>query len=309
MEKKPKLIAVVGPTASGKSGLALKIAQQHNGELIIADSRQIYKGLDVGSAKDIGEWEEVDGEKVYLVDGIREHLVDIRDPNDDFTVVEFQEMAFEAIDDVIQRGKLPILVGGTGLYIQSIIENLTFPSVPPNELIRERLNNRSLMGLQRTFEACDPVGAASLDMDNKRRLVRAIEVCMVARKPFSEMQTKGEPRYEALQLAFELPRESLYMRIEHRTRDMVYDGLIKEVQDLVDSGANVIRNAMSGIGYRETIDYLQGEMNREDLIRDITKNTRRLAKRQLSWFRRDPTVRWVIDEDEGLRRARHFLES
>ncbi|MBT6254461.1 tRNA (adenosine(37)-N6)-dimethylallyltransferase MiaA [Candidatus Uhrbacteria bacterium] len=308
MNDKPKIVAVVGPTASGKSGLALSIAQKYNGEIVVADSRQIYKGLDIGSAKDEGDWEQVGDESHYIVDGIREHLVDLLGPNEEFTAAEFQKKAFVAIDDILSRGKLPILVGGTGLYIQSIVENLGFPNVAPNEEIRNRLKKKSIEDLIKTYESCDPVGAASIDNNNKRRLIRAIEVCMVTRKPFSEMQLKNEPKYQALQLAIDHPRESLYMRIDYRARNLVYDGLIDEVYNLLEEGANVTRSAMSGIGYREVVDYLQGEYNKEELLKRLQQNTRRLAKRQLSWFRRDATIKWVREGDEGLLLAEKFLK-
>ncbi|NQV12471.1 tRNA (adenosine(37)-N6)-dimethylallyltransferase MiaA, partial [Candidatus Uhrbacteria bacterium] len=228
--------------------------------------------------------------------------------NEEFTAAEFQQRAFKSIDEVLSRGKLPVLVGGTGLYIQAITENLSFPNVAPNDEIRNRLSKLSLEGLRKTFESCDPVGSAAIDNDNKRRLIRAIEVCMVTRKPFSEMQLKREPKYEVLKLAIDMPREALYMRIDHRARDMVYDGLIAEVTGLLDAGANVTKSAMSAIGYKEVVDYLQGQLSKDELLLLIQQNTRRLAKRQLSWFRRDATIKWIREDEEALGLVKKFLQ-
>ena len=297
----PKIIAIVGPTGSSKSALALAVARRFNGELISADSRQLYKGLDIGSAKDKGSWIMIHGEAHYLVDGVREHLVDVLEPGKEWSVSEYQRRAFEVIDDIIVRAKIPIIVGGTGLYVQAIIENLSFPNVAPNPELRTRLEQRSLQDLMATYAACDPVGAMSIDENNRRRLIRAIEVCWIARRPFSEMQTKGPRKYDVLQVAFDVPREALYMRLDGRVLQMMKDGLVNEVRGLLDKGVDTRSNAMSGIGYREVVQHLQGEIDEMTMIALIQNNTRNLAKRQLTWFKRDPSVHWIKSEEEGLR--------
>lgn len=303
----PKLVAVVGATASGKSALALQIARKHTGELICADSRQIYKGLNIGSAKDPGVWQETPQGPTYLVDGVPEHVVDVVDPNEEFNVGVYQDLAFTAIDQITDRGHVPILVGGTGLYVQAVLENLQFPNVAPNQEIRKRLATKSLADLQATYEACDPVGALSIDHNNRRRLVRAIEVCFVTQRPFSELQGKGEPRVQALQLAFDIPRAQLYARIEHRVLDMVQAGLVEEVAGLLDAGVDARKSALSGIGYQEVVRFLQGDINHEEMIEQIQRNTRRLAKKQVAWFKRDSSVVWIQSVEEGLERAAAFL--
>ncbi|MBI2476700.1 tRNA (adenosine(37)-N6)-dimethylallyltransferase MiaA [Candidatus Uhrbacteria bacterium] len=305
----PKLIAIVGPTASGKSALAVAIAQAWNGELVCADSRQLYRGMTIGTAKDDGVWVTTrNTRRVYvLTSGVTEHLVDVLDPQEEWSVAEYQKRAYKTIDDILARGRLPILVGGTGLYVQAVIDHLQFPDVAPNETLRERLQFKSLEELQRMYAACDPVGAASIDDGNKRRLIRAIEVCLVTKQPYSVLRRRGAPRYETLQLGIELYRESLYQRINDRVVKMVQGGLIEEVQTLMKTDGDVTRGALTGIGYREVIDYLQGETSVPQMIRDIQTNTRQLAKRQLTWFKRDARIAWVVSHEEAFRRVRAFL--
>lgn len=307
-EELPKLIAIVGPTGSGKSDLALDIAHQHKGELVSADSRQIYKGLDIGSAKDPGVWrKDEDGVERYMLNGVAEHLVDLIDPNEEFSVGLYQKRAFEAIDDILSRKRQPILVGGTGLYIQSIIDNLQFPDVAPNQVLRDRLAKKSLADLQAAYKACDPVGALSIDHNNRRRLIRAIEVCWVKQKPFSEVQGKGPSKYKTLQLGFDLMREQLYTRLDRRAIGMIEEGLVDEVRDLLDDGADPRKSALSGIGYREVVSFLQGYINEEEMVEQIQRNTRRLAKRQMAWFRRDANIVWVKSTEEALEHVQTFL--
>ncbi len=305
----PKIIAVVGPTASGKSGLAEEIAKQFDGELICADSRQLYRGMTIGTAKDVGKWEDREWGKAYVLEsGIIEHLVDMLDPDQEFSVADYQRLAQEKIAEVIKRGKLPILVGGTGLYIKSVVDNFSFPDVAPNEEIRKRLNVKSLDDLQKTYAACDPIGATAIDENNKRRLVRAIEVCMVTRRPYSQMRKNGEKLYESLQLGVELFRESLYQRINHRAIGMVQNGLVGEVQKLIDDGVDPTKSAMGGIGYKEAVDHLQGEISLDEMIGRIQRNSRHLAKRQLTWFKRDARIKWTTSTDEALDLVRDFLK-
>ncbi|HBU28080.1 TPA: tRNA (adenosine(37)-N6)-dimethylallyltransferase MiaA, partial [Candidatus Uhrbacteria bacterium] len=268
---------------------------------------QVYKGLTIGSAKDPGEWKTIDGAQRYVVDGIVEHLADMIDPNEEFSVGVYKQRAFNAINDVLLRGKQPILVGGTGLYIQAVIDNLQFPDVAPNPVLRERLAKKSLQDLVATYEACDPVGALAIDNNNRRRLIRGIEVCWTTRKPFSELQTKGPQQYQLLQLAFDVSREQLYARLDRRVNEMVQRGLVEEVRSLLDAGVDPRKSALSGIGYREVVSFLQGYTNEEEMIAEIQQNTRRLAKRQLSWFRRDPTIVWVKTIEEALAHVHHFL--
>jgi len=304
---KPKIIAVVGPTASGKSSLALQIAESYKGELINADSRQMYKGFDIGSAKDEGIWKEIDGKMRYMLDGVPEYLTDFLEPNEDFSASEFQDRAFETIEDILSRGKLPILVGGTGYYIKAVIENLQFPSVAPNPELRKRLEVKSLNELQTTFQSCDPVGAEQIDMQNRRKLVRAIEICWISRKPYSEMKTNGDKKYDSLSMALEMPREQLYARINKRVLIMMQEGLVEEVKNLLKNGADISSSAMTAIGYREVVNYIQGEWSQEEMIEKIQTHTRRLARKQLSWFKKDGTIKWVKDYTEAKQKIEKFL--
>ena len=304
----PKLIAIVGPTGSGKSAFAHKVAKAFNGEIVCTDSRQIYRGLDIGSAKDKGEGREVDGEECYMSEGVREHLVDVLDPSKEWSVSEYQGFTFSVVAEIMKHGRLPVLVGGTGLYVQAVLENLLFPDVAPNPELRAQLERKSLEDLVATYAACDPVGALSIDENNRRRLIRAIEVCWVARRPFSELQIKGPKKYDAIQIAFDVPRETLFARLDHRVLQMIEEGLVEEVRALMDRGVDTWSQALSGIGYREVVQFLQGEINEQAMVAAIQKSTRALAKRQLTWFRRDSSVHWIRSEEEGMRLVKEFLE-
>ncbi|MBU0531422.1 MAG: tRNA (adenosine(37)-N6)-dimethylallyltransferase MiaA [Candidatus Uhrbacteria bacterium] len=282
---KPKIVVILGPTASGKTSMGVTLAKEFNGEIISVDSRQIYKGMDIGTAKEqtsVPQWG-----------------IDLVNPNQEMTAAEFKQYADDKIEDILLRDKLPILVGGTGFWAQAIIDNLDIPAVEPDFTFRKVLEQKSLDELFEMYQEKDPAGAEVIDRFNQVRLIRALEVCMKSGKPFSEQQKKGEPRYEVLQIGIEVDREVLYDRINNRVDQMIDEGLVEEVRALEEKYGSV-PVAMSGIGYRQICKYLQtvgthNHVSLQQAIEQIKKDTRNYAKRQMSWFSRDQRIKWVKD--------------
>ncbi|MCX6781693.1 MAG: tRNA (adenosine(37)-N6)-dimethylallyltransferase MiaA [Candidatus Magasanikbacteria bacterium] len=300
----PKIIVIVGPTASGKTALGLELAKKYNGEVINADSRQIYKGMDIGTAKAQNEEKNID----YLVQGIRHHLIDVVNPDEEFTLAHYKKLAFEAIDDVLRRNKLPIVVGGTGLYIWAIVDNLDIPIVPPNIKLRSALEKKTLSELMEMLKASDPISAKKIDLKNPRRVMRAIEVALSSGESFTIKQKKLPPRYEALQIGLDIPREELVQRINERTEEQIKAGLVEEVRKLSTKYLWTLP-AMSGIGYKQVGYYLRGEISLADAIEMIKRDTRRYAKRQMTWFRRDKRIKWFESTSEADGWAKEFLDN
>ena len=276
---KPKMIVVLGPTASGKTDLAIDLAKKFNGEIITADSRTIYKGMDIGTAKP------------KELKGVPHYLIDIVSPNEDFNVALFKQEAVKKIDEIIERGKLPILVGGTGLYIKSIIENLDFPSVKADEKLRNKLEKKNTEELFEMYKNLDEEGSLKIDKNNRRRLIRAIEVSLSLKEPFFK-ERKKEPIYDVLQLGIKINKKELEERIKKRVDKMIKQGLEKEVRKLSKKyGFNI--PPMQTIGYREWQDYFDKKENLENTIEKIKTNTIKFAKRQMTWFKKDKTIKWI----------------
>lgn len=300
----PKLIVILGPTASGKTDLAVKLAKEFNGEIINADSRQIYQEMNIGTAKPkIGT--KAKNNTTYK--GVVHHLINIVKPNENFTLAQYQQLAIETVRDIQTRKKTPILVGGTGLYIQSIIDNLKIPEVAPNEKIRkklERLNNAQLLD---KLKKLDPQTFRTIDENNRRRVIRALEVCMITHKPFSKLKRKGPPIFNALQLGIDVSREELYRRIEIRVRKMIKQGLEKEVKQLCKKFPFNLPS-MSSIGYKEFEQYFNKKITLEEAIDTIQKNTRHYVKKQMTWFKKDTRIHWINNFQEAEKSIRNFLK-
>lgn len=294
MSKLPKLIVIFAPTASGKSDLAIRIAKEKNGEVVSADSRQIYRGMDIGTAKEPLDKDQRDFKPdpavkhLYygLVRKVPHYMIDILNPNESYTLANYKKDAIKVIDNIIKRGKTPILAGGTGLYIQAVTENLKIPKVKPNLDLRKELSNKDVDELKKIYQQLDPKGYKKIDSNNKRRLVRAIEVTKATELPFSQQVKKDKPKYEIEELDIEISREELYQRINDRVDQMIEGGLIEEVKSLIKKYPQNLP-AFSGIGYKEIIQYLGGEIDQEDAIDLIKINSRRYAKKQMTWIRRD----------------------
>jgi tRNA dimethylallyltransferase len=287
LDSKQKLLVLIGPTAVGKTKLSIELAHQFNGEIISGDSMQIYKGMDIGTAKI----------KQEEMEGIPHHLIDILDPSENFSVAEFQTLVRAKINEISQRGKFPMIVGGTGLYIQSVIYDYQFSSAPGDEAFRLQLEARAKeIGndvLHQELMMVDPKYAAQIHPNNVRRVIRALEVYHSTGKSISEIQKEQQPDllYETALVGLTMEREMLYDRINARVGLMIKDGLIDEVEHLYQSGLRDCQS-IQAIGYKELYDYFNGLVSLEDAIDNLKQNSRRYAKRQLTWFRNKIDVKW-----------------
>ncbi len=312
----PKILAVVGATASGKTDLGIILARAFDGEVICADSRTLYRGMDIGTGKPTGErattalegisLQSMVAEKPLLVEGIPHWGIDLVNPDQIFTVAEFQAYADERIADILSRGKLPILVGGTGLYFRAVLDRPNFTEVPPNDSLRLELATRSNEQLLEEVAELDPDTAATIDSGNRRRLERAIEILRATGKTLAETQKFNPPKYQALQFGLELDREELYARIDARVDKMIAAGLVDEVRRLKDEyGSDA--PALTGIGYRQIVEFLDGKAKLRDAVTRIKFDTHHYAKRQDTWFKRDRRIVWIKNSAEALAAAKNFL--
>lgn len=308
----PKIIAVVGPTASGKSAVGLALARAFDGEVVAVDSRTIYRDMDIGTAKPVGErvlggdLRQMAGEKPLMVEGVPHWGIDIVDPDEVFSVAEYQAYADQKIHEILERGRLPILVGGTGLYIRALLDRPNFTEVPPNESLRVELATLSNTELMAEIAERDPDTAATIDEDNRRRLERAIEILRATGKTLAETQKFDKPRYDALQIGIEIDREVLYARIDERVDTMIASGLVDEVRELRNRYGNNA-TAMTGIGYRQISEFLDGKTKLKDAVTRIKFDTHHYAKRQETWFKRDERIVWVRNAKEAIEAAQKFL--
>lgn len=307
-----KIVVVAGPTASGKTALGIALAKELNGEIVSADSMQVYRGMDIGTAKATMDERE----------GIPHHMLDVAEPWEDYSVARYVEQAEACCRDILRRGKLPILVGGTGLYIDSLISGRDFAAVDSDQGLREALSAEydALGGeaMHRRLQEIDPERAAILHPGDKRRIVRALEVYRLTGMTITEhdRQTRALPRRfdaAAIHLNFK-NRPALYARIDRRVDAMVEQGLFREVEGLLAAGLSPESTAMQAIGYKEVVRSLQGELRREEAVDLIKQSSRRYAKRQLTWFNRDKEALPILWEDEpdfeyARRLSTEFLHS
>lgn len=272
--QKPKVYVVCGPTATGKSDYAVELAQRIGGEVISADSRQVYRGMDLGTGK-ITKEEMKD---------IPHHMLDIRDPSEDFSVEEFQKLAFEKIDEIIPRGKTPIICGGTGFFIQSIMENPIFPSAPANEKLRAELEKKSLEELKKVLEKIPKEDGVKIDLENKRRVIRAIELGQALGKVPAIKH--GEQKYKFEVIYLDKPDEELKERIEKRLLSRLDAGMIEEVERLHDGGVSWEKLESFGLEYKYISEFLQGKISKEEMIELLKTKIWQYAKRQRTWFKK-----------------------
>lgn len=298
MNSRENLMVIVGPTAVGKTAISIKLAKILNGEIISADSMQIYKYMDIGTAKVTPE----------EMEGIPHYLIDVVYPDEEFTVADYKELAEKIISDINKKGKIPIVVGGTGLYVNSLVYDLNFTKVPPNEKIRKRLNELAdKFGneyIHNMLEKIDKESSKRIHVSDRKRIIRAIEIYEVTGIPMSEQNRdfrKQNDRYNLAMIGFNMDRDKLYERINMRVDKMIENGLIAEVANLLKMGYTKDLTSMQGIGYKEIIKYLEGELTLEESIELIKKGSRNYAKRQLTWFRRDSRIKWFnLDEYSNL---------
>ncbi|MDD4199897.1 MAG: tRNA (adenosine(37)-N6)-dimethylallyltransferase MiaA [Eubacteriales bacterium] len=287
--KKPHILVVAGPTAVGKTAFAIKLANIFNGEIVSCDSMQLYKYMDIGSAKPDTR------ERQMAV----HHLVDFLDPRDDFSVAEYQKLALETIKDIISRGKLPVISGGTGLYLNSILYDMNFADTPKNEEYRNKLKeiseSDSPQTLHEMLRAADADAAELIHPNNIKKIIRALErlkegEAQISR--FSDIVAENTD-FEPIMICLTRDRDELYERINVRVDKLLDDGLIDEVKRIMDMGLTPDDISMKGIGYKEIFDFLRGEISLEECVELIKKNTRHYAKRQLTWFRRYDKMEWI----------------
>jgi len=326
----PTLVVILGPTGSGKTSLSLKLAKKYNGEIISADSRQIYRELNIGTDKiqrQDSRFEipaspagrrDSNIQNLYYgnVDGIPHYMIDIINPNKEYSVANYKKDALKVINNILSRNKIPFLVGGTGLYIKAIVNNLNIPKVKPDLAIRKKLDAMSKEKLFSILKKLDSKGSKIIDKNNKRRIVRAIEIYKQTGRKYSEQNKKGKALFNALQIGIRLPRERLYEKIDTRVDKMIGEGLIDETKNLVSKYSFALPS-MSGIGYKEIGEYLlrkqenkpaqdwsaSGEKTRKQLldkiIQKIKYRTHQYVRRQDTWFKKDKRIKWVKNYKEA----------
>lgn len=281
---KPKIIVVLGPTATGKSDVGVKLAKDLDGEIVSADSRQVYKGLDIGSGKITKK--EMQGVPHYLLDVVSAKTV--------FSVSDFQKKAYKVIDDILERKKVPIIVGGTAFYIQSIVDGLVFPEIKKDIKLRKKLSEMSLEKLQKKLQKLDPKRFEEIDMKNKVRLVRAIEIASQIKKvPTLEKK----PKYEVVQIGLKWPQEKLDQRIHDRLISRMKQGMVAEIKGLHRSGISWRRLEELGLEYRYIALFLQGKMSKEEMLKQLETKIRQFSKRQMTWWKRDKSIMWFRPDE------------
>ena len=290
------IICIAGPTASGKTALAVALAKELNGEVVSCDSMQVYKRMDIGTAKPT----------LAEMEGIPHHMIDVAEPWEDFSVGRYCEMAAPIMDDIISRGKTAIIAGGTGLYMDSLIRGSAFAPFPSTG-VRERLEAQAdaegMEAMLSRLRAVDPDSAARLHLSDRKRIIRALEVFLETGETITAHNRKTQavpPRYTPLWLGLDFSeRGELYRRIDLRVGKMLEMGLIEEIQSLLDSGIPEKATAMQAIGYKEFVDALDGRCTIEEAADQVRQSSRRYAKRQLTWFRRNQRMHWIIRKDSG----------
>jgi len=303
-----RVVAVIGPTAVGKTAVAVRLAQSFEGEIVSLDSRQIYRRLDIGTAKPTAEERR----------RAHHHLLDVTDPDEPLTLAQVQELAYEAIESILARRHLPILAGGTGQYVAAVLEGWQIPRVAPDHALRDHLvaeaNRHGPEALHARLAAVDPVAAERIAPRNVRRVVRALEVFAHTGRPISELQSRQAPPYEVLRIGLSLPRSELYERIDRRIDAMIDAGLEEEVRRLLDDGYGFDLPAMSGLGYGEWRAFFDSDeaVDRKAVVQSIRRNTRRLVRSQATWFRPgDTRITWfdlsLSSYDDVADCVRHFL--
>ena len=283
-----KIVVIIGPTASGKSDLAKSLIGKFNGTAISADSRQIYRGMDIGTGKD----------KSFF-----QYMIDIRDPDEDYSVAEFQLESNKLIDKIISEGKIPFVVGGTGLYINALIYGFQFPKT--DKKLREKIENYSTEKLLKELSKFDPVSAEK-NKDNHRRLARALESYLVNARPLSKYKKK-KPNFEYIMLGIDMPREELYKRIDARVDSRIKEGMIKEVENILDKGIPHERLQRFGLEYRYIDDYLQGKLEKEEMIQKLKFKIHAFARRQLTWFRKNKEIMWARSKRQCEKLINEFI--
>jgi tRNA dimethylallyltransferase len=291
-----KIITILGPTASGKSDLAVKIAKRFNGEIISADSRQIYKGMNIGSGK-ITKKE---------MKGIPHYLLDVASPRQKFTVAHYQKLAKSAINKILKKNKIPIICGGTGFYIQSVIDGIVIPKVKPDWKLRTKLAKKSVAELYKMLKRIDPARAKNIEKKNPRRLIRAIEIVTTTKKPVSKLELNPLP-YPILLIGTKKSKEELKKLIYKRLIKRLGHGMIAEIKKLKNSGVSWKRLESFGLEYRWIARFLQNKISKKEMIEKLQKDIEQFARRQMVWFKRDKRIKWVASPKQTEKLVKKFI--
>ncbi len=328
-KKLSKLIVILGPTATGKTKLAVALARKFNGEIVSADSRQIYRGMDIGTGKDLSEYSLSSrrkpgsrNKKNWIPDQVRNdnsfvpyHLINIVNPNTEFNVAKYKKLALKKIHGIIKRGKLPILVGGTGLYISAIVDNYDLPAVKPDKITRKKLKELKKEEKVRLLKKFDPEALKFIDIKNPRRIDRALEVCLSGYK-FSELRKKKEPLFDVLQLGITFPKKILDERIDARVEKRLKQGMVREVANLHKNGVSWRRLEGFGLEYWFIAKYLQNKIKKDEMIRLLKIAIHQFAKRQMTWFsahggsasggKSTNNIKWIKNKKEAITLIKRF---
>lgn len=305
-ENKKPLIVILGPTAVGKTEIALKLARRFQGEIVSADSRLFYRGMDIGTAKPSLEEQ----------DRVPHHLIDVATPDEDWSLARYLPVALDTIQDIQERDKVPFLVGGTGQYIQAVIQGWDLPKIKPDPRLRGVLNQwANEIGAEEMRDrlmVLDPEAASGIDGPNLRRMVRALEVILTSGEKFSSQKTRSGSAFNVLQIGLIRSREELYQRIDERVEIMLQKGLVEEVQGLLDAGYRPDLSSLSAIGYKQIIEHLEIGVPLEEAVRQIKSKTRKYVRQQANWFKEsDPAIHWFSasnnPEDQICHKIQQFL--
>jgi tRNA dimethylallyltransferase len=296
--KKKKVVVILGPTASGKSSAAIKLAKKFNGEIISADSRQIYKGMDIGSGKITKTEQKM----------IPHYMIDIVSPKTDYNVAKFKKQSLKHIEGILSRGKTPIIAGGTGFWIKAIVDDAYFPEVKPDWKLRQKLEKKSTSELFKKLKKTDPQRAKNIDAKNPVRLIRAIEIC-VALGRVPKKENKENKKYEFLQIGIKRTKENIHERIKMNVEKRFKKGMVKEVENLHEEGVSWKRLRSFGLSYSLIPDFLQGKIDTKEILKEkIYLAEKNYAKRQMTWFQRDKRIKWLADYDNIEKETKKFLK-
>jgi tRNA dimethylallyltransferase len=315
-KKLNKVVVILGPTASGKSSMAIKLAKKFNGEIISVDSRQIYRDLDIGSGKVLKDSDDkfitnyqLKTKNLFVSEGIIHHMLDIISPRTNFSAAQFKKKADRIITDILKRGKLPILCGGTGFWIQAVVDDIIYPEVKPDWELRKKLGQEPAEEIFDQLQKIDPTRAKDIDSKNKVRLIRAIEICQSLGKVPPKIK-KVSSKYEFLQIGIRRDKEDLHKRIESNVKKRFEQGMIDEVEELKKSGLSWGKIESFGLSYRLIPQYLRGVIEtKEELLEKICIDEKNYAKRQMTWFRKDGRIIWIEKSEDIEKNVASFLNT
>ncbi|MGB9847635.1 MAG: tRNA (adenosine(37)-N6)-dimethylallyltransferase MiaA [Minisyncoccia bacterium] len=302
-KNKPKIVVILGPNASGKSDLAVALAKKFNGEIISADSRQVYKGMDIGTGK-VPLTKKKEG---LFYKGIKHYLIDVASPKKIFTVTDYQKLGKKALEEILEKNKLPIICGGTGFYIDALIYNYQFPNAKPNPQLRKKLEKLDTQQLFKKLQKLDPQYAQKIDPFNRRRLIRALEIILTLKKPMPTLK-KSSP-YQILKIGVYRPKEELKKRIEKRLLKRLEEGMVMEVKKLHQKGVSWKRLYDFGLEYRYISLYLQEKLSYSQMIEQLKTKIWQYARRQMIWFKKDKEIKWISNLKQAEKLIKNFLKS